>query len=251
MRGLWLLAGSVLTVLVLFLTTAGAWALFADAEAPSERSQSRLAFDGSALTIDSRSGAVELEIERGAPGRITLERTVIWLRDKPAVREKWDGSTLSLGDGCAEDGECSVHYVVRIPVETDLEATTVGSLRVRELHGDLRLTTESGSIDVDQAWGSIWARSAEGSVDLSDLLSDTVDVEVTRGPVTMRFDKAPTSVKAVVKAGGWLNTWLPLGLSYDVEVEAVETMIDVTRSGDSQRKLSLINPHGYVQVCCR
>ncbi|NUT40132.1 MAG: DUF4097 family beta strand repeat protein [Thermoactinospora sp.] len=256
MKAFWLLVGSLCTVFAVGVATAGMFAGFADARAPSETVSWGEAFDRPSLKIDASMGDIELTIERGPAGQIFVEKSLQWWAAKPETGEEWDRKTLKLSSDCREDRReamsCLVHYLVRVPADTDIEAITgSGSLHVNRLRGDLTLTSENGTIDMAEIWSpQVRARSDRGHIFSFGMLSDSVDAETVTGSVRLSFDKAPGQVRAAVQTGDEIEIQVPEGTAYDVAVEAVHDFIGVMRSAEAEHKLTLSNPHGTVKVCC-
>ncbi|GAA4072701.1 DUF4097 family beta strand repeat-containing protein [Nonomuraea soli] len=256
MKAFWLLVGSLCTVFAVGVATAGMFAGFADARAPSETVSWSESFDRTSLKIDASRGDIELTIERGPAGQIFVEKSLQWWEAKPETGEEWDRRSLKLSSNC-EDGRvaatnCLVHYLVRVPADTDIEAVTgSGALHVSRLRGNLTLTSENGTIDMAEIWSpQVLARSDRGHIFSFGMLSDSVDAESVTGSVRLSFDKAPGQVRAAVQTGDEIEIRVPEGTAYNVAVEAVHDFIGVMRSAEAAHTMTLSNPHGTVKVCC-
>src|SRR5688500_14149945 len=117
MRAVWLAVGSVLTAFALLLSSLSLVAEFGRARPPMESSDRSLPYDGEQLAIDATGGDVHLMIMAGIAGEVRVERTMQWTQAKPAISEKWDGKTLTLGTECRSEEirdfeRCFVNYSV-------------------------------------------------------------------------------------------------------------------------------------------
>src|SRR5437868_41803 len=136
MRSVWLVLGSVLTVVALVAATVIVWMAVALARNPMEVARRSIAFSGAALNVKTTSAGVNLFITRGDAGQIVLERRSRWSAAKPVVTEGWDGVNLVLDVACpgmdsSGEGFCESDYTLSLPPETALTATAFqGSLEV-------------------------------------------------------------------------------------------------------------------------
>ena len=98
MRTAWLIAGALVTVLTLVVTTVGLSRGIAMAQAPSEHTARTIPLPGNAqLRIEANGGHIRLAVHAGEAGVIVVDRQLEWTRDKPSVSEDWNGRTLRLG----------------------------------------------------------------------------------------------------------------------------------------------------------
>ncbi|GAA3566232.1 hypothetical protein GCM10022419_053640 [Nonomuraea rosea] len=258
MRAVWLTAGTVVTVLALLLSTLQLWRGFARATPPTDTTQRSIPFTKNKVLVKAGTGDVSLIIMPGVAGELLLDRTLRWAKDRPTVTEDWDErtGTLRLDATCPGSDQpagplCRADYVVMVPPETDVEASsTQGELDVSNLFGDVRLTSVSGWVHVQKVSGAVWARSGSGNVRADMLKGGPADVEVGSGDVDLSFTTMPTAVKAVVRTSGDVNVNVPRG-SYDVTVDADESLIDVRLDATSDRKITAKAPGGSVSICCK
>ncbi|GAA3232803.1 hypothetical protein [Nonomuraea helvata] len=257
MRAAWLTAGAVATAIALLISSMLLWRGFARARMPTETSQKSITLKAKNVRIKVGKGRqVSLMVLPGMAGTLLIERSLRWSSDRPAATENWDArsGTLRLDAACSDDpggAVCQADYVVFVPPETDIEAsTTTGELVVNEVFGNLRLSSVSGSVRVDGISGSLWARTGTGNVRANRIDSDRADVEVGAGEVNLLFVNAPTAVNAVVRTAGNVDVTVPPA-TYQVTADGVDTDVDVERSAGSSRKIVARAPSGIVSVCCR
>ncbi|WP_336215738.1 DUF4097 family beta strand repeat-containing protein [Nonomuraea sp. LPB2021202275-12-8] len=254
MRAVWRVAGAILTVVALTLSTVTISAGFAQALLPTESSVRTIAFEGrTQLKIAADRGDVRVTVQAGEAGVIVIDRWLRWEQDKPSVSEDWDGRTLRLGASCSGQPEqplCEAEYHLLVPPETDIEATaSTGAVTVSRMYGDVRVSSVSGAVFVTETSGNLWARSGSGSVSGYDLRADHADVEVGAGNVDLSFRTPPAKVRAVVRTSGDITVELPEA-AYDLTAEAPDIFLPTGRDPTSPRKISLSTPEGTVTVCC-
>ncbi|MFI7443785.1 DUF4097 family beta strand repeat-containing protein [Nonomuraea indica] len=256
MRALWLLLGTVATVIALTLATVGLYHGVADADPPTEISRRSITVDQAVLDLQAGSGVHALFVQAGEAGELVLERRLRWSERRPDVTEEWDGRTLRLGAGCSDrlrDGPiCDVGYVLFVPPEAIIEVRTVGaSLHVAGVQGRVRVTTVSGDVRVTDALGDVHVRSGSGDVAAMELGGGRTDVEVGSGDVELVFRQPPTDVRAVIRASGGVSVVVPDdGTSYDVTTSATVVDMDVRHDPGSPRKITAETGDGRVRVCC-
>ncbi|MFG1710630.1 DUF4097 family beta strand repeat-containing protein [Nonomuraea sp. M3C6] len=258
MRAAWLVAGAVVTVFALLVSTALLWREFARARTPSDTTLRSIPFDQQEVRVKAGKGQVNLFIMPGRAGELLIQRSLRWSRDRPTVTEDWDirSRTLRLDAVCPgydqPDGPvCQADYLVSVPPETDIEAsTTGGELNVNRVFGSVRLSSVSGNVHVRDLSGPLWARTGTGKVDAEGLDGEQADVEVGFGDVELSFVNAPTSVKAVVRTSGDVRVAVP-PVPYQVTADAAETFLDVRKDAAAPRKIIAKAPSGVVTLCCR
>ncbi|MEV0230233.1 DUF4097 family beta strand repeat-containing protein [Nonomuraea sp. NPDC050786] len=261
MRGVWLAAGAVATVIALVISTLVLWRGVARARMPEENTQRSIPFAQKNVRIKTGMGAqVDLSVLPGRAGELVVMKSLVWSRERPAVTDDWDAlsSTLRLDAVCPGVDEpegrdvplCQADFTVFVPPETDIEAaTTSGDLVVNDVFGKLRVSSISGEVHVDNISGAIWARAGTGVIEARGLDVDRADAEIGSGKVSLSFMSAPTEVKAVVRTKGDINLNVPKA-AYHVTVDATESDIDVEQNPQASRNIVARAPRGTVSVCC-
>jgi len=255
MRTAWLIAGALVTVLTLVVTTVGLSRGIAMAQAPSEHTARTIPLPGNAqLRIEANGGHIRLAVHAGEAGVIVVDRQLEWTRDKPSVSEDWNGRTLRLDSSCAPEWQqeetCEVDYRLFVPQETDIEViSSTAPVGVDGVYGDVRVTSVSGDVYAYDIPGPLHVRSGSGDVRGDDLFVDRADVEVGSGRVEMDFREPPTRVRAVVRTSGDIDLNLPEA-RYDVSVMAPDASVSTDRSATSPRKITASTPQGEVDICC-
>jgi Putative adhesin len=259
MRGLWLTAGAVVTLLALLGSTLGLWRGFAWGTTPTDISMRTIPFEREAVRIEAGKGHVNVWISAGQAGELLIRRSLRWSKERPAVTEEWDetSGTLRLDAVCPgsdqpEGPTCHAEYMLFVPPETDLRADVKGGdLAVNALFGDVRVTTVSGAAHVNNVSGDLWARTGTGGFSGENLRGDKADVEVGSGDVDLSFERPPLEVKAVVRTEGDVDIRVPPRSEYDVDADGENTTVDVGRAPGSSRKIVATALNGTVTVCCQ
>jgi DUF4097 and DUF4098 domain-containing protein YvlB len=255
MRAAWLIAGAMMTVLALVISTAAVSEGIARARAPSEHTTRTIPFPGNArLRVEANGGHLRLSVHAGEAGAIVVDRELRWSRDKPSLSEDWNGRTLRLDSACAQEWLqkeiCEADYRLFVPQETDIEIiSSTAPVGVDRVHGDVRVTSVSGDVYIYDVPGPLHVRSGSGDIRGDDLFADRADVEVGSGHVDMDFREAPTRVRAVVRTAGDINLNLPEA-PYDVSANAPHVSVSTDRAATSPRKITASTPEGEVEICC-
>lgn len=87
----------------------------------------------------------------------------------------------------------SVQYTVTAPENTRISASSLsGSLRVRDIKGDLNLTTLSGNVVIENGARVLTAKSTSGNVEITNLRSETaLEANTMSGNLLIRQSSAP------------------------------------------------------------
>jgi DUF4097 and DUF4098 domain-containing protein YvlB len=255
MRAAWLIAGAMMTVLALAISTVAVSEVLARAQAPSEHTTRTIPFPGdSKLKVEANGGHLRLAVHAGESGMVVVDRELRWSRDKPSVSEDWNGRTLRLDSSCEQEWQqeemCEADYRLFVPQETDIEIiSSTAPVGVDRVHGDVRVTSVSGDVYVYDIPGPLHVRSGSGDVRGDDLFADRADVEVGSGHVDMDFRVPPTRVRAVVRTSGDIELNLPEA-PYDVSANAPYVSVSTDRATTSLRKITASTPEGEVDICC-
>ncbi|TDE56102.1 hypothetical protein E1295_11875 [Nonomuraea mesophila] len=257
MRAVWLSLGALTTIVALLGSTAALWEGFASTRMPEDTRQRSIPFSERKIKITSSRGDVHVSIVPGQAGEVFIRRSVRWTRERPTVTEDWDArtSTLRLDVACPESGRpegprCMADYLLSVPPETDIDAgTDRGTLSVSHVFGDVRLTSVSGRVRVNDLAGSLWARVGTGDIDAEGLNADSTDAEVGAGDVNLSFVSPPSDVRAMVRTSGDVSVYVNGG-SYDLAVAARNSTLDIDKDPRSPRKITAEAPDGHVTLCC-
>jgi hypothetical protein len=211
----WLTLGVIVTAstLVLGSLLARDWL---DSTGPAPVDLQRQSYSEPINRIELDLGDADATILAGPGGGVEVERHLRG-KDKPTVEETWRGSTFHVRVRCAPGGvihfgrRCAAAYVIRIPVDTVVDARTgSGDLNVRDIAGDLHLTTGSGDIALANTSGAVWARADSGAITGGKLSSPELSAQLGSGDARLAFAAAPRSVTAAATSGD-VNIAVPEG----------------------------------------
>jgi hypothetical protein len=248
-RSRWLIAGGVVTAVVLAVTCLYVWDWFARGEETRNQTYHQQV---NRIVVDLSMG--DLTITSGEAGQVSVDRKLTWAMFKPQVEEKWDPGTqtLRVRFRCVPTitGKCSLSYTLGVPPDVPVEATTgAGDITVREMRGDLHLSATSGNVDVANSRGTVWAHSTSGSVKVHGARSQKVDAQTTSGDVDLRFAEAPGTVHVKATSGD-VNVAVPAGTSYFVGAQSRsgEQKVSIGSDPRAEHKINAYVGSGNVRV---
>ncbi|GIH89750.1 hypothetical protein ACFFMN_12870 [Planobispora siamensis] len=128
-RTAWITVGGALTALAVLVLPVTVWtetrppgsihdtSLLSSTASESSVQVYRLT---SPVIVVLASGEVEVQVVPGETGRLTVERTITWSRERPGLFESWDGTILQAQLSCPESGRaaepnCRARYTLRVP----------------------------------------------------------------------------------------------------------------------------------------
>jgi hypothetical protein len=187
------------------------------------------------LVVDTGTGSIE--VRRGDTGSpVTVQRKLEWSFGSASSQETVSGDVLTVQGRCENTlgfGTCAVSYVVTVPAATALNvSSSTGSVQARDLSGDVR------------------ARTNTGSVELTGLRASTVTAETSTGSVLVRFATPPSSVSARASTGS-VEVVLPGdGTTYDVRASTStgHQSVSVPLDSSSPRHVTASTSTGSVEV---
>jgi DUF4097 and DUF4098 domain-containing protein YvlB len=207
------------------------------------------------LEVESASGSIS--VAQGRRGRVVIARHLRWASAKPEIREEWFGTTLRISHRCAKESECSVDYLIQAPADVVVDARTKeGDLAIRDIIGDLRLSTSAGNLEVVNAHGKLRARAAGGGITAHGLHSPRTEVEAEDGDLELQFVAAPSEVEALSSSGSikvslpGVGADVPDGRGYAVRAstEAGSLRVDVRQDVSSGRTIDAHTHEGDIDI---
>ncbi len=227
----WLVLASALVLLLAALGLAGWWIL------TSERRTTTYRVVGELAGIELDVGAARVVVDGGAAASVEVRREERFafghdVRERRSVR----GGVLRLHARCPRTvlGDCAMAYRLAVPDNVPVAVrTTSGAVRVEGLRGSARLTTDTGSVRVDEfcgfalravsETGDVLA-SAECSPERLELRSGTGDVTARVPPGAYETDAQSDSgrrrVRGITERDGSPFRLQALSTTGDVLVEA-------------------------------
>jgi hypothetical protein len=129
-------------------------------------------------------------------------------------------------------------FEITVPKQTGLECrTSYGSIKVRDIQGDIRARTSFSSIKTEDTQGAVDLDTSYGSVTCRNITSTDIKAEPSFGNIEIRCSPAtPVEIKADVKTSyGGIEFEAPEGFSGAVDLEtsfgSIETKLPVTVKG--------------------
>lgn len=243
----WLVAGSVLAVVLLVVTTYQV----VDVLAHDEHDHRWVVTEPVVAVHVDLTGDGSVHVV-GAP----VDRITIGARVSDGLRPTRFGhrvvdDRLEVRAACPGFGSvwCAVDYVIEVPHDTEVRITSDGGTRVEDVQGAVEVTT-SGSIDVSGLTGLAVLRSENGAVRATGLRSEVVEARSSNGSVRVSTAVAPRSVIAASDNGS-VEVLVPrTGDRYAVDVSADNgsTTNEVVTDPEAARRISARSGNGSVRV---
>lgn len=239
----WRMAGALLTVLVLTITSFGVWLWIAQG---TETQRASYARQVSALTIDADTA--DVTVVAGVPGRVDVVRQLNWSAQKPEISEQWVGDKLVIRVDCTNRikpfngirlNKCDVGYRLSappgIPVTVDSDG---GDIEVSQMTGALHLSAKSGDIIANGSQGRVYAETYGGNVMVEGTRSTDVEATTGGGNVLLAFLVPPTRADAET-FGGNVKVIVPSSTTYAVNGQTFggSTDLQVPDDSTSPRKI--------------
>ncbi|MEW2356840.1 DUF4097 family beta strand repeat-containing protein [Spirillospora sp. NPDC029432] len=176
--------------------------------------------------VEIDAGGARVTVGPGEAGRVRVVARLSWALHRPRVERIWAGELLLIRYECETDGwtypglRCDADIDVQVPQGVRVRAQSgSGPLRLRGLGGDLRLETRSGTVELADVRGRIWARAGSGEITGRGLAAPSVEAEVGSGRLDFAFASPPRYVKASAGSGA-VRVTVPNGSYYRVGAEA-------------------------------
>src|SRR6266545_3525863 len=131
-----------------------------------------------------------------------------WLTTPPLCGRRVR-ARLRIRSSCAEVSRvpnlgrrCWTAYAVRVPADIAVEATVgQGTIRVKDVLGELRLSTNQGDVQIANAAKRMWVQSASGEITATGLRCTHAEARAYIGSVSLEFAAPPDLVKAATESG--------------------------------------------------
>ncbi|MFI0369451.1 DUF4097 family beta strand repeat-containing protein [Actinomadura sp. 1N219] len=188
------------------------------------------------------SGSVTL---RGGASKASLRRTVEYRGDKPTGQtHRVENGVLKLR-GCGNN--CSVRYTIDVPAGLPVDgATDNGSIKLSRV-GAVNVSTDSGSIHLDDVAGSVKAKTDNGKIEGRGLKGDGVDVRTDNGKIVLTPAK-PQNIRAVTSNGG-VTVTVPAGrYRVSARTDNGDPTIGIANDASAPHRLDLTTDNGDINV---
>ncbi|WP_406198363.1 DUF4097 domain-containing protein [Kitasatospora sp. NBC_01560] len=213
-RGFWRVTGTLATVVVMLFAAGQTWAMVAQQQSVSERT-----YRVGVSRVQLDAGIAAVRIRPGRDGQVVVKQYLDWTVRKPTVRTVFEDDTLTVQVRCNQvvpiaDVGCGAQIDLEVPAAAGVTGgSTSGSLDVRGLSGEVRVSSGSGAIQLAGLSGPVYARATSGAVDAKGLTSARFEVDTTSGAVDVAFARPPHAVSVGVSSGS-VTLALPEGSRY-------------------------------------
>jgi hypothetical protein len=203
------------------------------------------------LVVDNQAGPVRVVgVSETDEVRVTARVSRGWRRTGHGQRV--DGDRLVLDATCPvfPSEFCRVRYTVEVPRDMDVQVDADGWLRASDLTGDVEMTTDEGSIEVERLDGDVRLDSDAGHVRATGMGSGGVEAMSDAGSVRLMFADVPDRVVADSDAGSVEVAVPDDGEPYDVtaDSDAGSMTVDVRQAPDATRSIVATADAGSVTV---
>ncbi|MEV0531795.1 DUF4097 family beta strand repeat-containing protein [Kitasatospora sp. NPDC050463] len=210
----WQVTGTLALAFVVVFGAVQTWAMVVQQKAVSEHS-----YQVPVTRVELDTGTAAVRIRPGAPGRVLVKQFLDWTVRKPTVSTVFEGDVLTVRMRCnqllpAVDVGCDALIDLEVPAATSVSGGgTSGSMEVRDLTGDVRLSATSGAIRLSGLSGQVYARTTSGQVAADGLGSTRVEARAFSGEIRLGFVRPPHLVDVGATSGS-VSLVLPKGSRY-------------------------------------
>jgi len=249
MRTVWLVIGSIVTVVALAFGTYQVVGLVAREEVTE-----RASFPAAGVArVDLRNDNGSMEIVGGDVDEIELVAEISHGLRRTSHRAEVEGDTLVVRGACPSFTTwwCEVDYRLVVPRAIEVVAhMDNGALTITDVDGAVRVDGDNSPIDLVRLTGPIEATTDNGSVEGIALRSPSVTVDSDNGRVDLTFVEPPMSVRATTDNGS-VEVVLPEGpeeYRVDVQTDNGRTNVGVRTDPTSDRVVDAETDNGSVTV---
>jgi hypothetical protein len=245
---LWLIAGSLLTLVALGWFTANFVSLLAH-ETVTEVTTVPAA--GIRL-LDVRDADGKVEVVGGQVDEITVTAKVSHGLRPTRYRVNVDDGVLVVRSSCPFLSTwCGVDQRITVPADLPVQASSdEGQITLEDLSGPVTASCDNGALELTRLSGNLTVDSDNGRVDGSGLESQTVVARSDNGFVRLEFSEPPANVTAS-SSNGMVDVVIPdTPVAYRVVAESSngETDVGVRTDPSSERTIVATSSNGHVKV---
>ncbi len=220
--------------------------------------------DGRTVYLRNVNGAVRFEQGSGNTVEVRAEKR--WRRGDPndvriEARQGANGGDIIIcafwneRATCDEDGyrsnngnnrwndrnDVSVHFVVRIPANARVEASTVnGEMVVDGTSGDVEARTVNGDVEARSAKGRVEAETVNGSITVRTNMRDSNGLEYStvNGSITIEMEEGTNADVDLSTVNGNISSDFPLTLDGRISPKKIRAKMG---SGGARLRASTVN----------
>jgi hypothetical protein len=202
--------------------------------------------------IEVAAGPVAL-MGTGA-GPVRVERAMRWLGARPVTAEEVRGGVLRIQSLRQQrawpHGE--VGYRVQLPVAASVRVRTgAGEIAVQGIDGEVELEAKVGRLVLAELSGDLRASSQAGTIDGTGLACQRVELSSNAGSITLAFVRPPQSVE--VRTGAGIVELVVPEERYRIQASSSAGRVEVTLPSDptAERRLEAHSNAGAVAILRR
>jgi hypothetical protein len=184
---------------------------------------------------------------------VTVDRGWHWSLGEPEIVTRQDGDRLVVGSSCSWTPGLPCTGWVHLTVPADVTVTggvTDSHLTLRDLAGEVDVSTSDGGITLAAVSGPLRLESRDGSVEGTGIRSSSVSASTSDGSVRLAFADPPRSVRATSRDGSVQLTLPDDRTAYHVTVSTSDGSSDVTVPTDptAPRRITATTSDGDVTI---
>ena len=184
----------------------------------------------SLTTLVVTGGVGEVSVTGSEHSTTSVLDEISYSSTPPVLTRMVTGKILTLGSYCPVQPRCVVNYDIQVPRGV--------AVRVRLQTGTIRLSGLAGQVT---------ATTGVGTITALDLSSRTVSLRTGVGEVDAGFTVPPDTVQASAEIGE-INIGVPGTVSYQVDAQANQTVINVAESTSSRHVITASTDVGAITV---
>ncbi len=191
-------------------------------------------------------GSVQIESTRGTPEWLA---EVSYSGDEPDFAPRVVDGVLIVDDGCDDSEDCSVDYLISVPEDTKVVATTDSAdVTVTEISAPVTVTTTSGIVFLNTVEGEISVETESSDIIGTKLEASSATFNSSTGDIDVAFERVIADL--IVSTGTGNITAQLAGDSYNLTAEAGSGSTDIKIDSDetSTNIVSLRTESGDITV---
>ncbi len=187
-------------------------------------------------------------------GPVRVERAMRWLGSRPVTTEEVRGGVLRIQSLHQQRAwpRGEVGYRVELPATASVRVLSGGGeIAVQGVDGDVELEARAGRLALAELSGDLRASSQAGTIDGTGLACQRVEVSSNAGAVTLAFVRAPRSVE--VRTGAGTVELLVPEERYRIHASSSAGRVEVAMPSDptAERRLQAHSNAGAVAILRR
>jgi hypothetical protein len=183
-------------------------------------------------TLVINGGAGSIDVTGSNRGTILVSQQSSYSKTPPTATHKVSGTTLTLSYTCLAQLVCGVAYVVQVPRDVAVRAST-----------------RAGAVTLTSLAGPVSAQTSAGLITAIDLTSPTAQLKSSAGGIDATFSAAPGSVHASTNVGP-ITLNVPGSVSYKIDTHTYvgSSTITVHKNAASPHTITASSDLGSITI---